>query len=101
MSEEKRERIRYALRAGVMTSVEIALEFGCSDRTVYRIKRDMLNPRPRKRSAGWKGKTCGICGRFASHFYALGEDDGSTTYADERCLTPAEREQFNLPKLEK
>jgi hypothetical protein len=44
----------------------------------------------------WDGRRCQICGRFATHFYALGEDDGSTIYVDERCLTPAERRYFGL-----
>ena len=44
----------------------------------------------------WNGRQCQMCGRFANHFYALGEDDGSTTYADERCLTPAERGYYGL-----
>lgn len=46
---------------------------------------------------GWNGKQCQLCGRFANHFYASGEDDGSTTYSDERCLTPAERGYYVLP----
>ena len=46
---------------------------------------------------GWNGKQCQLCGRFANHFYGSQEDDGSTTYADERCLTPAERTFYDLP----
>lgn len=46
---------------------------------------------------GWNGKQCQLCGRFANHFYGSQEDDGSTTYADERCLTPAERTFYRLP----
>lgn len=44
----------------------------------------------------WNGRNCQSCGRFANHFYGLGEDDGSTTYVDERCVTPAERGYFYL-----
>lgn len=44
----------------------------------------------------WNGRNCQSCGRFTNHFYGLGEDDGSTTYVDERCLTPAERGYFHL-----
>lgn len=45
----------------------------------------------------WDGMRCQECGRFASHFYVLFEDDGTKTYADERCLTLADREDFGLP----
>ena len=44
----------------------------------------------------WDGKRCQLCGRFANEFYGTGEDDGTTTYVDERCLTPAERGYFGL-----
>ena len=44
----------------------------------------------------WDGKRCQLCGRFANHFYGTGEDDGSTTYVDERCLTDAERRYFGV-----
>jgi hypothetical protein len=40
---------------------------------------------------------CQLCGRFANHFYVLGEDDGRSTYADERCLSDAERRYYGLP----
>lgn len=45
----------------------------------------------------WDGRRCQACGRFANYFYGSGADDGSTTYVDERCLTPAERQYYRLP----